>query len=66
MQAENAASYVIPFIQNAFPIQPGMRVLEIGCAEGGVLKAFVDKGCIGIGVELDEPRLVLAREFLQE
>ncbi|MDX1954972.1 MAG: class I SAM-dependent methyltransferase [Chitinophagaceae bacterium] len=65
MQAENAASYVIPFIETAFPIKPGMRVLEIGCAEGGVLKAFVDKGCIGIGVELDEPRLVLAREFLQ-
>ncbi|MBI1341817.1 MAG: methyltransferase domain-containing protein [Terrimonas sp.] len=66
IQAENAAEYVIPFIEAAFPIQPGMRVLEIGCAEGGVLKVFIDKGCTGIGVEMDEPRLVLARDFLQK
>lgn len=66
MQAENAAAWVIPFIEEKIKIREGMRVLEIGCAEGGVLKSFVDKGCTGVGVELDEPRLVLAREFLKE
>jgi SAM-dependent methyltransferase len=38
--------------------------LEIGCGEAGVLKAFIDKGCTGVGVELEESRLVYAREWL--
>ncbi len=66
IQILNAKKYVIPFIEEKFPVQAGMRVLEIGCGEGGVLKAFVDKGCTGVGVELDEPRLVNAREWLAE
>jgi cyclopropane fatty-acyl-phospholipid synthase-like methyltransferase len=66
MQAENARQYVVPFIEKYKPLQPGMRVLEIGCAEAGVLKAFTEKGCIAVGVELDEVRLVFAREFMKE
>ncbi len=65
MQAQNSRSYIVPFIEKYKPVQPGMRVLEIGCAEAGVLKAFTEKGCITVGVELDEPRLVLAREFMK-
>lgn len=64
MQAQNARAYIVPFIEKYKPIHTGMRVLEIGCAEAGVLKAFTEKGCIAVGVELDEPRLVLAREFM--
>jgi SAM-dependent methyltransferase len=60
----NAAKYVIPFIEEKFPVQPGMRVLEIGCGEGGVLKAFIEKGCDTVGVELDAPRVELAREYM--
>jgi len=66
MQIDNAVKYVIPFIAQKKPIKAGMHVLEIGCGEGGVLKAFVQKGCIGIGVELDESRLVNAREWLKD
>lgn len=43
-----------------------MRVLEIGCGEGGVLKAFINKGCIGVGVELDASRIIDAKKFLPE
>jgi SAM-dependent methyltransferase len=57
IQVWNTEKYVIPFIEKTFPIQPGMRVLEIGCGEGGVLKAFVNNGCTGVGVELDKPRI---------
>lgn len=64
IQALNAAEYVIPFIEKVFPIQPGMRVLEIGCGEGGVLKAFINKGCKGVGVELDAPRIEDAKKFM--
>jgi SAM-dependent methyltransferase len=66
IQVENTRKYVIPFIEQYKTITPGARVLEIGCGEAGVLKAFVDKGCIGVGVELDEPRLVNARLWTQE
>lgn len=64
IQEENANEYVIPFIQAATTLSPGSRVLEIGCGEGGVLAAFVKMGCIGVGVELHESRLQLAKELL--
>jgi SAM-dependent methyltransferase len=64
MQVQNTREHVIPFIQRSKLIKGGERVLEIGCGEAGVLKAFIDKGCIGVGVELDEPRLVYAREWM--
>jgi 2-polyprenyl-3-methyl-5-hydroxy-6-metoxy-1,4-benzoquinol methylase len=66
IQVNNAAQFVIPFIEQKINITPGMQVLEIGCGEGGVLKAFINKGCLGVGVELDESRLVHAREWLKE
>lgn len=64
IQALNAGRYVIPFIEEKFPLTPGMRILEIGCGEGGVLKAFTDKGCVGVGVELEEGRVVNAKEYM--
>lgn len=66
IQVLNAEQYVIPFIEEKFRILPGMRVLEIGCGEGGVLKAFINKGCEGVGVELDAPRIADAQKFLPE
>ncbi|HZG01618.1 MAG TPA: class I SAM-dependent methyltransferase, partial [Chitinophagales bacterium] len=55
-QVDNAASYVIPFVSQRMAIGPGVDVLEVGCAEAGVLKAFIDAGCNGVGVELSESR----------
>ncbi|MBP6023187.1 class I SAM-dependent methyltransferase [Ferruginibacter sp.] len=66
IQVENTRKYVIPFIEQYKPVIPGARILEIGCGEAGVLKAFTEKGCIGVGVELEEGRLVNAREWMQE
>jgi len=65
-QHSNASKYVIPFIEETIPMRAGVRVMEIGCAEGGVLKAFADKGCHCTGVELVQSRVELAREFLKE
>ncbi len=64
IQVINAAKYVIPFIEEKFTITAGMRVIEIGCGEGGVLKAFIDKGCQGVGVEMFEPKLENARNWM--
>ncbi len=66
IQVLNTEKYVIPFIEEKFRVMPGMRILEIGCGEGGVLKAFINKGCEGVGVELDAPRIEDARKFMVE
>jgi 2-polyprenyl-3-methyl-5-hydroxy-6-metoxy-1,4-benzoquinol methylase len=66
MQYKNAKEFVIPFIEEYFRIGENIHVLEVGCAEGGVLKAFLDKGCTGVGVELEDGRLKMASEFLEK
>ncbi len=65
-QQQNTKDYVIPFIERSFPLKPGMQVLEVGCGEGGVLKPFVDKGCIGTGVDPHKYRCDLAAEFMKD
>lgn len=65
IQYLNAKDYVLPFIERIMPLRNQMRVLDIGCGEGGVLKAFTEKGCIGIGVEFDELRISLGTEWLE-
>src|SRR3569833_3965934 len=64
IQVANSAKYGIPFIREHMPLKPGARVLEIGAGEAGVLKAFIDEGCIGVGVELLEERVVNGRKWL--
>lgn len=66
IQVQNAEQYVLPFIEEKFPIQKGMRVLEIGCGEGGVLKAFINRGCTGVGVELAPERVANGEIWLKE
>ncbi|MDX2191465.1 MAG: class I SAM-dependent methyltransferase [Bacteroidota bacterium] len=64
-QYENTKNYVIPFIQTSFQITSNSKVLEIGCAEGGVLKAFTELGCKCIGVELSSSKVENANKFMQ-
>lgn len=63
----NAQSHVLPFIEESgLQIVAGLRVLEIGCGEGGVLKAFTDKGCICVGVDLSAYRIENAKTLMPE
>ncbi|MEO1451128.1 MAG: methyltransferase domain-containing protein [Bacteroidota bacterium] len=65
-QVDNAETYLIPFIEKAKAITPGLRVMEIGCGEGGVLKPFVAKGAICLGVDLSKSRIESATNFMAE
>lgn len=65
-QCQNALSYVIPFIEDYKPITETTRVLEIGCGEGGVMKAFIERGAHAVGVELDEIKYERAIRFLED
>ncbi len=59
----NAKNYIIPWIENYVRIGKGTKVMDIGCGEGGVLKAFVEKGCIGLGIDLSLARIENARKI---
>ncbi len=64
IQAQNAVEHVLPFIQEVKTVQKGMRVLEIGCGEAGVLKPFLELGCDAVGVEFDVIRFEMPKELL--
>ncbi|MHB1921642.1 MAG: class I SAM-dependent methyltransferase [Chitinophagaceae bacterium] len=65
-QVNNSRNFVLPFIEKVFPVLPPMRVMEIGCGEGGVLYPFLEKGCEAVGIDLEESRIRLAENFLHE
>lgn len=65
-QTLNTTRYVIPFIEAQKPLTPGMRVLEVGSGEGGVLKAFINHGCLGVGVELEAPKVAVAQAMMAD
>ncbi len=64
IQYLNSKSHVLPFVEQCCSVGEGVRVLEIGSAEGGVLKAFTEKGCDCVGIELSEDRVRLAEKFM--
>ena len=63
-QCRVTADHVIPFIERSRDIPPNARVLEIGCGEAGVLKAFLDRGASAVGVDRNATRLERGRQLL--
>ncbi len=63
MQKRTASDYIIPFLGSH--LKKNAKVCEIGCAEAGVLKAFLDEGHSCVGIELSNPRLQLAKKYLK-
>lgn len=64
-QVDNAAAYVLPFIEATKKLGPNVKVLEIGCGEGGVLKPFAAKGCYCVGVDLNPIRIDIANDLMK-
>lgn len=62
-QSYTTEKYVIPFIEKVHPVSEGMRVLEIGCGEGGNIVPFLERGCRVTGIDINEGQIALAREF---
>lgn len=58
--------YIIPFIEQSRNIQSTWHILEIGCAEAGVLKAFAKRGIHCTGVDLVEAKLNIAHRMVAD
>jgi SAM-dependent methyltransferase len=56
--------YIIPYLERILNVEPGITVLEIGCGEGGVLKAFAEKGCICTGMDLSASKIENGKKLL--
>lgn len=65
-QVENSRNYVLPFIETKKKINAQSKVLEVGCGEGGVMQAFLEKGAHCLGVDLDNQRLIWGADFLKK
>ncbi len=65
IQLANARRWVLPFVQQVKPHLAGMQLLEIGCGQGSLLRAFSEAGCKCAGVEMYPLWLEKANEWLQ-
>ncbi|MBD3615672.1 MAG: methyltransferase domain-containing protein [Gracilimonas sp.] len=66
MQYKTGRDYILPFITDLLPRREQLHILEIGCAEAGVLKAFTELGHKCVGIELSEWRTALAKKYMQK
>jgi SAM-dependent methyltransferase len=65
-QGLTSQKFVVPFISDLVKFDIETTVLEIGCAEAGNLKPFVDMGCKATGIDISCSRVELAREFYKD
>lgn len=66
IQYLNSKSSILPFVQGAITLNDTSKILEVGSAEGGVLKAFTELGCKCTGIELQDYRVEHANEFMKK
>lgn len=62
-QGITTQKYVIPYIEKHKTVDKNLRVLEIGCGEGGNLKPFIDMGCVSMGIDLNKKQIAEAKRF---
>lgn len=59
-QKEYTEKYLIPYFQKSIPDFHKLKVLEIGCAEGGLLDIFNSIGIEASGIEISSERIEIA------
>lgn len=56
----------MPFVSKTKTLGNDIRIMEIGCGEGGVLVPFMEAGCYCVGVDLNPIRIDIANGFLKD
>ena len=64
--AISCEKYFLPYLNKFIPIRKGVRVLEIGCGDGGNLIPFAKQGCRVTGIDISEQRIMDARRFFEQ
>jgi len=59
-QKEFTQKYLLPYFQKYIPELHKMSVLEVGCAEGGLLEVLNTNGIEAMGIELSSERIQIA------
>lgn len=63
-QSLTSERYVVPYINEVFPITQDSEILEIGCGEGGNLVPFVDRKCKRIvGIDLSKVKIEKGQKY---
>ena len=60
--AHTSQKYYLPYITQFKKLMENMRVLEIGCGDGGNLVPFAEKGFDVFGVDMSPSRIEVAKE----
>jgi len=66
IQYLTARDHIIPYLEGKMDFSKKLRVLEVGCGEAGVLKAFLEKGHHCTGIELEQKRIDTAKKFFAD
>ncbi|MDO4164660.1 MAG: methyltransferase domain-containing protein [Bacteroides sp.] len=65
-QAYTCRKYYLPYIRQWMIDCIPLRILEVGCGEGGNLLPFAELGCEVVGVDMAASRIEQARRFFKE
>ncbi len=66
MQYESTTQYWIPLIEKYIALGKDIRVLEVGCGEGGNLLSFAERGCDCVGIDLETGKIEDGRQIFKE
>ena len=64
--AETSRNYYIDYVERFLPLTPGLRVLEVGCGEGGNLLPFAERGCEVEGLDFSQGKIDTACRIFRE
>ena len=65
-QAATSRKYYLKETDYFVKLRSGIRVLEVGCGEGGNLLPYAKAGCLVTGMDLDPTRIRQANSFFKE
>jgi SAM-dependent methyltransferase len=64
--AVTSQKYFLPYIERFFKIDSQLRIIEIGCGEGGNLLPFARMGCDVTGVDIAEGKIKSAITYFEQ
>ena len=63
--ANTSRDFYIDYLNNHFPLKKGIKILEVGCGDGGNLLPFAEIGCEVTGIDRSEVRILQAKSTFQ-